>query len=246
MVHSRRGHDPARWGRPVLSRKARRAPRREPPADDDGEHRPARPRHRGRGARRSRRGGRRRYPDVPIPRVHEPHRHGRPPRGAGGGPRSDRGSLRAGRTRRSWWTSSSRRRSKNRDVHHRRALHRHQRHPRHVDVCPVDCIHVADRMLVIDPRSASTAAPASRSARSRRSSRRTRCPSGSPSSRSTTPTAGMDVVNELVQTYADENDVQNPRWTSARRPSWQWMSTPLSGMPSRSGSSAPPWAPTSS
>ena len=44
-----------------------------------------------------------------------------------------------------------------------------------VDVCPVDCIHESDRMLVIDPRSASTAAPASLNVRSRRSTLRTQC-----------------------------------------------------------------------
>ena len=51
-----------------------------------------------------------------------------------------------------------------------------------LDVCPVDCIHEADRILVIDPEECIDAAPASRSARSRRSFRRTLSrTSGSPS-----------------------------------------------------------------
>ena len=81
-----------------------------------------------------------------------------------------------------------------------------------VDVCPVDCIHEADRILVIDPRSASTAAPANRSARSRRSSPRTRCPEKwEPFVKINYAYGeGIDVVNTLTDAYATEHNVQNP------------------------------------
>ena len=66
-----------------------------------------------------------------------------------------------------------------------------------VEVCPVDCIHPTPdepdydkvEMLYIDPRSASTATPASKPARSTPSRRRTWCrPTGSTTSSATPPT----------------------------------------------------------
>ena len=80
-----------------------------------------------------------------------------------------------------------------------------------VNVCPVDCIHVADRMLVIDPAECIDCAACE-----------PECPveaiypeaslseEWEPFVRINYAFAdGMDVVDELVEAYATEHDVQN-------------------------------------
>ena len=80
-----------------------------------------------------------------------------------------------------------------------------------VDVCPVDCIHVADRMLVIDPAECIDCAACE-----------PECPVEAiiPESAVTEEWEpfvrinyavpdGMDVVDRLVDEYATEHDVQN-------------------------------------
>ena len=81
-----------------------------------------------------------------------------------------------------------------------------------VDVCPVDCIHVADRMLVIDPEECIDCGACE-----------PECPVEAIFPEDALPEKwdpfvkinyaygeGMDVVNQLAQEYADEHDVQNP------------------------------------
>ena len=80
-----------------------------------------------------------------------------------------------------------------------------------VNVCPVDCIHVADRMLVIDPAECIDCAACE-----------PECPVEAIYPESSLPEEwepfvrinyafadGMDVVDELVDEYALEHDVQN-------------------------------------
>ena len=149
----RRGHDPA-VGVTVLPREARRAPRREPPADDDGQHRPA-DLVSSTVARVDPDEVAEVLPGRFDPRFHESHRHGRAPRGAGGGPRPIVVQVGVAERASRLWTSSSRRLWGTRDVHHRGALYRHQRLVLRGRLSG-RCIHVADRMLVIDPEECTT------------------------------------------------------------------------------------------
>src|SRR5256714_9197814 len=81
-----------------------------------------------------------------------------------------------------------------------------------VDVCPVDCIHEADRILVIDPEECIDCGACE-----------PECPVEAIFPEDALPDKwepfvkinyaygdGMDVVNQLTQKYADDNDVQNP------------------------------------
>src|SRR2546421_1314116 len=80
-----------------------------------------------------------------------------------------------------------------------------------VDVCPVDCIHEADRILVIDPEECIDCGACE-----------PECPVEAIFPEDALPDKwepfveinyaygkGMDVVNQLTQKYADENNVQN-------------------------------------
>jgi ferredoxin len=80
-----------------------------------------------------------------------------------------------------------------------------------VNVCPVDCIHVADRMLVIDPAECIDCAACE-----------PECPVEAIYPEASLPEEwepfvginyafadGMDAVDELVEAYAIEHDVQN-------------------------------------
>jgi ferredoxin len=80
-----------------------------------------------------------------------------------------------------------------------------------MNVCPVDCIHVADRMLVIDPAECIDCAACE-----------PECPVEAIFPESSLPEEwepfvrsnyafadGLDVVDELVEAYATEHDVQN-------------------------------------
>ena len=85
-----------------------------------------------------------------------------------------------------------------------------------VDVCPVDCIHEFDRMLIIDPEECIDCGACE-----------PECPveaifpedalpdKWEPFVRSTTPTAGAEAVNPLANAYATEHNVQNPPLDSA-------------------------------
>ena len=81
-----------------------------------------------------------------------------------------------------------------------------------VDVCPVDCIHQADRMLVIDPEECIDCGACE-----------PECPVEAIFPEDALPEKwepfvkinyaygdGMDVINELVDEYATEHNVQNP------------------------------------
>ena len=81
-----------------------------------------------------------------------------------------------------------------------------------VDVCPVDCIHEADRMLVIDPEECIDCGACE-----------PECPVEAIFPEDALPEKwepfvkinyaypeGMDVVNQLVEAYATEHNVQNP------------------------------------
>jgi ferredoxin len=81
-----------------------------------------------------------------------------------------------------------------------------------VDVCPVDCIHTFDRMLIIDPEECIDCGACE-----------PECPVEAIFPEDALPEKwapfveinyaygqGADVVNGLVQKYADDNDVQNP------------------------------------
>jgi NAD-dependent dihydropyrimidine dehydrogenase PreA subunit len=80
-----------------------------------------------------------------------------------------------------------------------------------VDVCPVDCIHEADRILIIDPEECIDCGACE-----------PECPVEAIFPEDALPDKwsafveinyaydkGMGVVNELTQKYADENNVQN-------------------------------------
>ena len=80
-----------------------------------------------------------------------------------------------------------------------------------LDVCPVDCIHEADRILVIDPAECIDCAACE-----------PECPVEAIYPESSLPEEwepfvrinyafadGMDVVDELVEAYATEHEVQN-------------------------------------
>ena len=80
-----------------------------------------------------------------------------------------------------------------------------------VDVCPVDCIHEADRILVIDAEECIDCGACE-----------PECPVEAIFPEDALPSKwepfvkinyafpeGMDVVNQLTQKYADENNVQN-------------------------------------
>ena len=81
-----------------------------------------------------------------------------------------------------------------------------------VDVCPVDCIHEADQMLVIDPGDGSECGACE-----------PECPAEAIFPQDALPEkwgpfvriadaygAGFHLVNELVEEYATEHNVQNP------------------------------------
>ena len=81
-----------------------------------------------------------------------------------------------------------------------------------VDVCPVDCIHEVDRMLVIDPEECIDCGACE-----------PECPVEAIFPEDALPEKwepfvrinyaypeGMDVVDQLVETYATEHNVQNP------------------------------------
>ena len=80
-----------------------------------------------------------------------------------------------------------------------------------MDVCPVDCIHEFDRMLVIDPEECIDCGACE-----------PECPVEAIFPEDALPdkwndfvkinyaySEGADVINTLVQQYADEHDVQN-------------------------------------
>ena len=96
------------------------------------------------------------------------------------------------------------------DVHHRRALHRHQGSPR-VEVCPVDCIYEFERMLIIDPEECIDCGACE-----------PECPVEAIFPDDALPDKWdpfvkinyafrrvLRVIDPLVQQYADENNVQN-------------------------------------
>ena len=81
-----------------------------------------------------------------------------------------------------------------------------------VDVCPVDCIHEFDRMLIIDPEECIDCGACE-----------PECPVEAIFPEDALPdkwnafveinyaySGGAEAVNPLVQKYADEHDVQNP------------------------------------
>jgi NAD-dependent dihydropyrimidine dehydrogenase PreA subunit len=81
-----------------------------------------------------------------------------------------------------------------------------------VDVCPVDCIHQAERILVIDPEECIDCGACE-----------PECPVEAIFPEDALPDKwqpfveinyaygqGMDVVNELTNKYAEEHNVQNP------------------------------------
>ena len=86
-----------------------------------------------------------------------------------------------------------------------------------VDVCPVDCIHEFDRMLIIDPEECIDCGACEPECPVEAIFPRTRSrTSGSRSSRSTTPTPRAPAaLNPLVDAYATEHNVQNPPLDSA-------------------------------
>src|ERR1700733_14933704 len=80
-----------------------------------------------------------------------------------------------------------------------------------IDVCPVDCIHIGERMLVIDVEECIDSGACE-----------PECPGEAIFPEDALPekwqpfvrintafNEGLDVVNGLVQQYADENNVQN-------------------------------------
>ena len=151
------------------------------------------------------------YPDVPILGFTNHTDTAGPARGAGGGPRPDRRQVGAGRARIA--ACGRARRVDSGPVTYIIA------EPcidikdlSCVDVCPVDCIHVADRMLVIDPEECIDCGACE-----------PECPVEAIFPEDALPEKwepfvkinyaygdGMDVVNQLAQTYAEENNVQNP------------------------------------
>src|SRR6476620_1157338 len=218
-----RGDDPAVWGRSLLSGETRGAPA-EPSPDHGRPYGGSRHRPRRRFARRSRRGGGR-VSGGPDRRVHEPHRHLRPARRACrrlrpgareiGSCRADRGGRR--RTQR-----LARALTGGAAVHSRYvqsgAVPYIIAEPcidikdrSCVDVCPVDCIHEFDRILIIDPEECIDCGACE-----------PECPVEAIFPEDALPDKwnafveinyaydkGADVINQLTQKYADENNVQN-------------------------------------
>ena len=157
------------------------------------------------------------YPDVPI-LGYEPHGHSGPARGADGRSRSrgrSLGACRAGplAARRGAgcvdWLGD--------DVHHRRALI-DIKDLSCVDVCPVDCIHTFERMLIIDPEECIDCGGVRTGVSGRGDLPRGALPDKwEPFVKINYAYGeGPEVVDQLVNEYATEHNVQNPpRSTSA-------------------------------
>ena len=149
LLHSRRGDDPAGGGRSLLPRQARSAVAGAQ-ARDNGRRRRAGARDRGRLADRAG-GGRGRVSGHPDRRLHEPHGHRRPRRAHAAG--FDQVSSKSALDERTLRLIGELLRSVEWppvtyiiaepciDIKDRSC----------VDVCPVDCIHEYERILVIDP-----------------------------------------------------------------------------------------------
>ena len=109
-----------------------------------------------------------------------------------------------------------------------------------VDVCPVDCIHEADRILVIDPEECIDCGACE-----------PECPVEAIFPEDALPdkwepfvkinyaySDGMDVVNQLTDAYATEHNVQNPPLERRNRPGRLRRYFPKrggAGMPRRHG-----------